>query len=50
MLDGEVISAPVVNQVPLGKQFIIEGLREPGEVQSLANSLMNPLENAAGRR
>jgi SecD/SecF fusion protein len=45
VLDGEVISAPVVNQVPLGKQFIIEGLREPGEVQSLANSLMNPLEN-----
>jgi SecD/SecF fusion protein len=46
VLDGEVISAPVVNQVPLGKHFIIEGLREPGEVQSLANSLMNPLENA----
>jgi SecD/SecF fusion protein len=46
VLDGEVISAPVVNQVPLGKQFIIEGLREPGEVQSLANALMNPLENA----
>ncbi|MEX1116090.1 MAG: protein translocase subunit SecF, partial [Akkermansiaceae bacterium] len=46
VLDGEVISAPVVNQVPLGKQFIIEGLNEPGEVQSLANSLMNPLENA----
>ena len=45
VLDGEVISAPVVNQVPLGKQFIIEGLREPGEVQSLANALMNPLEN-----
>jgi SecD/SecF fusion protein len=45
VLDGEVISAPTVNQVPLGKQFIIEGLREPGEVQSLANSLMNPLEN-----
>ncbi|RPJ35637.1 MAG: protein translocase subunit SecD [Verrucomicrobiaceae bacterium] len=45
VLDGEVISAPVVNQVPLGKNFIIEGLREPGEVQSLANSLMNPLEN-----
>ncbi len=45
VLDGEVISAPVVNQVPLGKQFIIEGLREAGEVQSLANSLMNPLEN-----
>ncbi len=45
VLDGEVISAPVVNQVPLGKDFIIEGLSEPGEVQSLANSLMNPLEN-----
>ena len=45
VLDGEVISAPVVNQVPLGKQFIVEGLHEPGEVQSLANSLMNPLEN-----
>jgi SecD/SecF fusion protein len=45
VLDGEVISAPVVNQVPLGKQFIIEGLREPGEVRGLANSLMNPLEN-----
>jgi SecD/SecF fusion protein len=45
VLDGEVVSAPVVNQVPLGKQFIIEGLREPGEVQRLANQLMNPLEN-----
>jgi SecD/SecF fusion protein len=46
VLDGVVISAPVVNQVPLGKNFIVEGLREPGEVQSLANALMNPLENA----
>jgi SecD/SecF fusion protein len=46
VLDGEVISAPVVNQVPLGKQFIIEGLRDPGEPKQLANSLMNPLENA----
>ena len=45
VLDGEVISAPVVNQTPLGKQFIIEGLREPGEVQHLASALMNPLEN-----
>jgi SecD/SecF fusion protein len=45
VLDGEVISAPTVNQVPLGKQFIVEGLREPGEVQTLANALMNPLEN-----
>ena len=31
--------------MPLGKHFIIDGLREPGEVQSLANALMNPLEN-----
>lgn len=46
VLDGEVISAPVVNQTPLGRRFIIEGLREPGEVQNLANALMNPLENA----
>lgn len=45
VLDGEVISAPVVNQVPLGKQFIVEGLTDPGEVQNLANALMNPLEN-----
>jgi SecD/SecF fusion protein len=46
VLDGEVISAPVVNQVPLGKQFVITGLRDPGEPLNLANSLMNPLENA----
>ncbi|MCF7732446.1 MAG: protein translocase subunit SecD [Akkermansiaceae bacterium] len=46
VLDGEVISAPVVNSTPLGKDFIIEGLNEPGEVQSLASALMNPLENA----
>lgn len=44
VLDGEVISAPVVNQVPLGKQFIIEGFQQPGEVENLVNSLMNPLE------
>lgn len=46
VLDNEVISAPVVNQTPLGKNFVVEGLREPGEVQNLANALMNPLENA----
>src|SRR5690606_21761411 len=45
VLDGEVISAPVVNQVPLGKNFIIEGLDEPGEVRGLANALMNPNQN-----
>jgi SecD/SecF fusion protein len=44
VLDGEVISAPTV-QDRLYKNFEVSGLREPGEVQSLANSLMNPLEN-----
>ena len=46
VLDGDVISAPSVRSVPLGKDFIVEGLNEPGEVQSLANALMNPLDNA----
>ena len=46
VLDGEVISAPTVNQTPLGKQFEVTGLSETGEVQNLANALMNPLENA----
>ncbi|MEX1048759.1 MAG: protein translocase subunit SecD [Akkermansiaceae bacterium] len=46
VLDGDVISAPTVQQTPLGKQFEVSGLSEPGEVQSLANALMNPLENA----
>jgi len=44
VLDGEVINAPVV-QDRLYKNFEVSGLREPGEVQSLSNSLMNPLEN-----
>jgi SecD/SecF fusion protein len=45
VLDGVVISAPVVQSVPLGKQFQVSGLDKPGEALSLANSLMNPLEN-----
>ncbi len=45
VLDGEVISAPRVNKVPLGKNFIVEGLRDPGEPKKLADALMNPLEN-----
>jgi SecD/SecF fusion protein len=45
ILDGEVISAPVVQAVPLGKDFSISGLNEPGEVQELTHALMNPLEN-----
>ncbi|BCU77686.1 protein translocase subunit SecD [Luteolibacter sp. LG18] len=45
VLDNEVISAPSVKTVPLGSQFQIDGLDKPGEVQDLANALMNPLEN-----
>ncbi len=45
VLDGVVISAPVVQSVPLGKQFVINGLEEAGETKELANALMNPLEN-----
>ena len=45
VLDGEVLSAPVVKQVPLGSQFQIDGLDKPSEAQNLANALMNPLEN-----
>jgi SecD/SecF fusion protein len=46
VLDGEVISAPAVNQTPLGKRFIIEGLSDPGEPMELAKALRNPLENS----
>jgi SecD/SecF fusion protein len=45
VLDGVVQSAPVVQSVPLGKQFVINGLDEAGEAKKLANALMNPLEN-----
>lgn len=46
VLDGVVLSAPVVNAVPLGKNFIIQGLSDPGAVQTLANALMSPMETA----
>lgn len=45
MLDGKVLSAPVVNQVPLGRNFIIEGLNQPGEIDVLIATLKHPLEN-----
>lgn len=45
VLDEKAISAPVVQSVPLGRNFQINGLDDPGEAQSLANALMNPLEN-----
>lgn len=44
VLDGVVINAATVNDV-LHKQFVIQGLREPGEPEQLAKSLLNPLEN-----
>ena len=45
VLDGKVLSAPVVHTVPLGKDFVVNGLNEAGEAKKLANALMNPLEN-----
>jgi SecD/SecF fusion protein len=45
VLDGVCISAPVVQQVPLGKQFQITGLNAQGEAVSLAKNLMNPINN-----
>jgi SecD/SecF fusion protein len=46
VLDDKVISAPSVQTVPLGKDFIITGLDNSEERKSLANALMNPLVNA----
>ena len=45
VLDGKCISAPVVQSVPLGKQFQVTGLNAPGEAVSLAKNLMNPINN-----
>ncbi len=45
VLDGKCISAPTVQQVPLGKQFQITGLNAEGEAVSLAKNLMNPINN-----
>ena len=44
LLDGEVLTAPVLVHVPLGKHFQIDGLGEPGEVENIAHALMCPLE------
>lgn len=44
VLDDRVISAPEVKDT-LSKNFVINGLNEPGEVKELINALMNPLEN-----
>lgn len=45
VMNGEVMSVPVVQSVPLGRNFMINGLDEPGEAQALAISLMHPLVN-----
>lgn len=45
VLDGEVITAPSVRSVPLGKNFMIEGQKNVEEARGLANALKNPLEN-----
>ncbi|WP_193211967.1 protein translocase subunit SecD [Luteolibacter marinus] len=45
VLDGEVITAPTVQSVPLGKRFQIEGQSSHDEARSLSNALKNPLEN-----
>lgn len=45
VLDGEVLTDPVVNQVPLGKSFQISGQRSQQDAIDLCNALMNPLEN-----
>ncbi len=44
LLDGEVLTAPVVQSVPLGRNFQISGQKDQVEARALANSLMNPLE------
>jgi len=45
VLDGEVMSAPVVQAVPLGRQFVITGMADYEESRNLSNALLNPLKN-----
>ena len=45
VLDGEVITAPGLKEVPLGKRFQIDGQENLEEARALANALKNPLEN-----
>ncbi len=44
VLDGEVLSAPVVQAV-LSKKFQISGMPNANEAKALASALMNPLKN-----
>lgn len=45
VLDGEVMTAPGLRQVPLGKNFQIDGQESIEEARALSNALKNPLEN-----
>lgn len=45
VLDGEVITAPTVQSVPLGRNFVIQGQKSGEEARSLASQLLNPLKN-----
>ena len=45
ILDNKVISAPVVQSVPLGRQFTISGLENREEAVQLSTALTNPLKN-----
>ncbi|BCX50001.1 translocase subunit SecDF [Haloferula helveola] len=46
LLDNEVITAPVVQSVPLGRNFVIMGQDSFEEAGTLASQLLNPLKNA----
>jgi SecD/SecF fusion protein len=46
VLDDKIMSAPVVRSVPLGSNFIIEGLDSWEEANDLSKALMNPLSNS----
>lgn len=46
LLDDEVLTAPVVQTTPLGRNFVIMGQDSFDEASTLASNLLNPLENA----
>ncbi|GAA5483350.1 protein translocase subunit SecD [Haloferula sargassicola] len=46
LLDGEVLTAPVVQTVPLGQNFVIQGQDSFHDADKLASQLLNPLQNA----
>ncbi len=46
LLDDEVITAPVVQTTPLGRNFVIQGQDSFEEAGTLASQLLNPLGNA----